>query len=92
MLQIKNLNVSTDDTHILKGVSLHVSAGEIHAIMGPNGSGKSSLAFSLAGKPGYNVTSGEILFNETNVASMEPEERARAGIFLSFQHLSLIHI
>ena len=86
MLEIRNLNVSTEDTHILKGISLKVSAGEIHAIMGPNGSGKSSLAFSLAGKPGYNVTSGEIFFNGNNLLDMEPADRARSGIFLSFQH------
>lgn len=86
MLEIKDLHTSVDDAEILKGVNLGVRAGELHAIMGPNGSGKSTLAYVLAGKPGYAVTAGEITFEGENLRSMAPEERARAGLFLSFQH------
>ena len=86
MLEIRNLHADVDDVQILKGVSLQVKPGELHAIMGPNGSGKSTLAFVLAGKqPTYKVTSGEVAFEGQNLLDMLPEARARAGIFLSFQ-------
>jgi len=86
MLEIRDLHVSVGDIEILKGVNLHVKAGEMHAIMGPNGSGKSTLTNVLAGNPLYSVTSGEVLFQGQNLLEMAPEKRARAGLFLSFQH------
>ncbi len=88
MLEIKNLNVKLeeDDTPIIKGLSLTVPKGEVHAIMGPNGSGKSTLAYVLAGRDGYEVTDGEILWNGADLLMMEPEERAAAGVFLAFQY------
>ena len=87
MLEIKNLHVKLEDedTPIIKGLSLTVPKGEVHAIMGPNGSGKSTLAYVLAGRDGYEVTDGEVLWNGENVLDMEPEERAAAGVFLAFQ-------
>ncbi|MBI4311211.1 MAG: Fe-S cluster assembly ATPase SufC [Chloroflexi bacterium] len=85
MLVIKDLHASINDTPILKGVNLTVNAGEMHAIMGPNGSGKSTLAYVLAGKPGYKVTSGQVLLDGLDLMPMVPENRARAGLFLSFQ-------
>ena len=86
MLQIKNLHAKIGDKEILKGLSLEVKAGEIHAIMGPNGTGKSTLASIIAGKPEYEVTSGEILLNGKNVLDMTADERAREGVFLAFQY------
>lgn len=91
LINIKNVHASIrlDDgssQEILKGISLTVKPGEVHAIMGPNGSGKSTLAKVLAGHPGYEVTSGEILFNGTNLLDQSPDERARAGLFLAFQY------
>ena len=86
MLQIKNLHAKIGDKEILKGLSLEVKAGEIHAIMGPNGTGKSTLASIIAGKPEYEVTSGEILMNGKNVLEMTADERAREGVFLAFQY------
>ncbi|HVC50305.1 MAG TPA: Fe-S cluster assembly ATPase SufC [Burkholderiales bacterium] len=86
MLEIRNLNVSIGDKPILKGIDLHVKPGEIHAIMGPNGSGKSTLAQVLAGREGYTVTEGEILFENKNLLELAPELRAREGIFLAFQY------
>ena len=86
MLEIKNLHASVDGTKILKGLDLTVKAGEVHAIMGPNGSGKSTLAQILAGHPAYEITEGEILFEGDDITEMEPEERARAGVFLAFQY------
>ena len=88
MLEIRNLHVklADEDKQILKGVSLSVPKGEVHAIMGPNGSGKSTLAYVLAGRKDYVVTEGEILWNGDNVLEMEPEERAAKGIFLAFQY------
>ena len=86
MLEVRDLHVSIDDTEILKGISLTVDAGEIHAIMGPNGSGKSTLANVVAGRPGYTVTSGEILFEGTSILDWFPETRAREGIFLAMQY------
>ncbi len=88
MLEIKNLHVklAEEDTPIIRGLSLAVPKGEVHAIMGPNGSGKSTLAYVLAGRDDYEVTDGEILWNGENVLEMEPEERAAAGVFLAFQY------
>ena len=86
MLEIRNLHANVNNVEILKGIDLHVKAGEIHAVMGPNGSGKSTLAYVLAGKLTYSVTAGEVLFHGQQLLDMTPEKRARAGLFLSFQH------
>jgi Fe-S cluster assembly ATP-binding protein len=86
MLKITDLRVSVDDKEILRGFDLEVGAGEVHAIMGPNGSGKSTLAYVLAGRDGYEVTGGEILYDGEDLLAMEPEERAAAGVFLAFQY------
>lgn len=86
LLEIKNLHVSVADTEILKGLSLSVSAGEVHAIMGPNGSGKSTLSYVLAGRDGYEITDGDILLNGVSLKGMNPEDRAIAGLFLAFQY------
>ncbi len=86
MLTIKNLHVKVDDKPILKGIDLEVKAGEVHAVMGPNGSGKSTLAHVLAGRDGYEVTEGEVLFEGQDLLAMKPEERAWAGVFLAFQY------
>lgn len=86
MLQIKNLHASVEDKEILKGINLHVKAGEVHAIMGPNGSGKSTLASVLAGKEDFEVTQGEILLEGKDIKELDPEERAHKGVFLSFQY------
>ncbi|MBI5402112.1 MAG: Fe-S cluster assembly ATPase SufC [Ignavibacteriae bacterium] len=86
MLQIKNLKATIDGKEILKGINLEVKAGEVHAIMGPNGSGKSTLASVLSGKPGYEVTGGEVIFEGKNLLDFSPEDRAREGIFLAFQY------
>src|SRR5438132_1190535 len=86
MLTIFNLHAKVEDKEILRGVSLKVNAGEVHAIMGPNGSGKSTLAGVLAGRDAYQVTEGEVLYQGKNLLEMDPEERAREGIFLAFQY------
>lgn len=88
MLEIKDLHVKIEDEdrEILKGLSLKVPKGEVHAIMGPNGSGKSTLAYVLAGRDGYEVTSGDILWNGESLLELEPDERAAKGVFLAFQY------
>jgi len=86
MLSIKNLHASINGKEILKGINLEVKAGEVHAIMGPNGSGKSTMSSVIAGRDVYDVTEGEIWFNDKNIIGMSPEDRACEGIFLSFQY------
>ena len=86
ILEVKNLHVSVDEQEILSGVNLTVSAGEVHAIMGPNGSGKSTLASTLAGRADYEVTAGEAVYRGMDLLALEPEERAREGVFLAFQY------
>lgn len=86
MLTIKNLRANVEGKEILKGINLEVKAGEVHAIMGPNGSGKSTLASVLAGKEGYEVTGGEVIYEGKNLLELSPEDRAREGIFLAFQY------
>lgn len=85
-LVVKDLHVSVEGKEILKGLSLEIAKGEIHALMGPNGSGKSTFANTLMGHPKYEVTSGEILFRGENVLEMETDARARAGLFMAFQY------
>ena len=86
LLEVKNLHVKVDDRDILKGLDLVVNSGEVHAIMGPNGSGKSTLAHVLSGKPGYEVTAGEVIFEGADLLALAPDERAARGIFLAFQY------
>jgi Fe-S cluster assembly ATP-binding protein len=86
MLDIKNLHVRAEDKQILKGIDLHVNAGEVHAIMGPNGSGKSTLARVIAGHPEYQVVEGEVRFEGRDLLEMDPDERAREGVFMAFQY------
>ncbi len=86
MLEIKNLHVSVDGKEILKGIDLDIRAGEVHAIMGPNGSGKSTLSYVLSGRGGYEVTEGSIRFKGRDLAELNVDERAAAGIFLAFQY------
>ena len=86
MLEIQNLSARIEDKEILRGVTLTVPDGEIHAIMGPNGAGKSTLSYVLSGRDGYEVTGGAVTFNGQDLLAMEPEQRAAAGIFLAFQY------
>ena len=86
MLSVKNLHASINGTPILKGIDLSVNSGEVHAIMGPNGSGKSTLAGVLAGRDAYQVTDGQVLYRGKDLLDMDPEERAREGLFLAFQY------
>jgi Fe-S cluster assembly ATP-binding protein len=86
MLEIKNLHVAVDGKEILKGLTLSIQAGEVHAIMGPNGSGKSTLSYVLAGRAGYDITEGTIRYNGEDLAGLAPEERAAMGVFLAMQY------
>ncbi|MCX7707380.1 MAG: ATP-binding cassette domain-containing protein, partial [Anaerolineae bacterium] len=89
-LVIKDLYVNVEGRPILQGVNLTVRQGEVHALMGPNGSGKSTLAYTIAGHPHYEVVSGDILLNGQSILEMEPDERAKAGLFLAFQYPTAI--
>jgi len=89
-LEIKNLHIAIGEKEIVKGLTLTISQGEVHAIMGPNGTGKSTLAKAIAGHPDYAITSGEVLLDGRSVLELEPDERARAGLFLAFQYPSEI--
>src|SRR3982750_145842 len=88
MLEIKNLHakLADDGREILKGIDLRVAPGEVHAVMGPNGSGKSTLAAVLAGREGYDIPGGEVIYNGHDLLELDPEERAREGLFLAFQY------
>ncbi|HUE66467.1 MAG TPA: Fe-S cluster assembly ATPase SufC [Rhizomicrobium sp.] len=86
MLEVKNLHVAVDGREILKGLSLSIAPGEVHAIMGPNGSGKSTLSYVLAGRAGYDITEGSIRYKGEDLASLAPEERAAKGLFLAMQY------
>ncbi len=86
MLEIENLHVTVDGAEILKGINLSLSGGEVHAIMGPNGSGKSTLSYAIAGRDGYDITEGKILFRGQDIVDLSPEERAAEGVFLAFQY------
>jgi Fe-S cluster assembly ATP-binding protein len=86
MLKIENLHASVGDKKVLNGLTLEVNRGEVHAIMGPNGSGKSTLAHVLAGRPGYTITQGSVTYDGKDLLALEPEERAREGVFLGFQY------
>src|SRR5436190_15129771 len=86
ILEIKDLNAGVEGKQILKGINLTISAGEVHAVMGPNGSGKSTLAAILAGREGYDISSGQVLYYGQDLLDMDPEVRAREGLFLAFQY------
>ncbi|MDA9482232.1 cysteine desulfurase [Bradyrhizobium sp. CCBAU 11445] len=86
LVEIRDLHVGVEDREIIRGLDLNVNAGEVHAIMGPNGSGKSTLSHVIAGKPGYDVTGGQVLLGGENLLRMEPNERAAKGVFLAFQY------
>ena len=86
LLEVKNLHVTVDGKQILKGLDLAVNKGEVHAIMGPNGGGKSTLSYVLAGKPGYEVTAGDVLLDGQSMLEMPADERAAKGLFLAFQY------
>lgn len=89
-LEIKNLHISVADQPIIKGIDLTIKQGEVHALMGPNGSGKSTLAYTLAGHPSYEPTAGQVIFDGKDLLEMEPDERARSGLFLAFQYPSAV--
>jgi Fe-S cluster assembly ATP-binding protein len=86
MLEIKNLHAAVDGKEILKGIDLNIKAGAVHAIMGPNGSGKSTLSYILAGREGYEVTQGSVIYKGKDLLALKPEERAAQGVFLAFQY------
>src|SRR5204863_8648897 len=86
MLSIRDLHVAVEGKEILRGVTLEVGAGKVHAVMGPNGSGKSTRAHVLAGRPGYEITAGSVCYEGRDLLALPPDERAREGVFLGFQH------